>query len=119
MTKQHDINLHEDAIIKFSMKGLWALISAVFISGGAIVGYQMRMDSKIQELYLNNQSQHVQIMLKLTEMDNRQQMFVLKQQLEELQIFITRRRDMISNNTNIMSSSEELVLRQQIRDFLK
>lgn len=113
----HKLEITEDARINLGIKGWWALLMLVFALGATSTGFQFSMNGKIQQLYVQNQHAHEKIMLRLAEMDARQQLFVLKQQLENTLIFIARRRD-LREGVPPMTPEAELLLRQQIRDFM-
>jgi hypothetical protein len=104
--------------IKLSLKGLWAIIVAVFLFGGATVGYQMRVDAKIEQMYLQSTQQHTQVMIKLNEIYSREQFYVLKRQVEDALLFVAKERDSINNHTNSLVH-DEIEFRARLREFLK
>lgn len=115
--QEKDSALTEDTKISLNFKGLWALVATVITGTIFIVSYQLKMEYKIESMYLKNEAGHESIMTKLTEIDRRQDMFVLKRQVEDAIVFVTEERDK-SMGTN-MIAKDSINFRMKIRDFLK
>jgi hypothetical protein len=121
--KNDTLNLHEDADVRMNIRGFWALIVAVFIAGGAVVTFQLKMDQKIDELYLRNKIEHEQLMVKLAEIGARQDFYALKRAVEDAFVFVNLQRDRLMKENGHGHTNElvvdELKFRMQIREFLK
>lgn len=117
MTKHTEIEIKEDSNIKVSVKGLVWLISVVVASTVWVASYQINTNHKIEQLYTQNQAQHEAIMIKLTEMDKKQEMFALKAGVENCLIYIVKQRDAKLGITNSIGL-DEMKLRSEIKNFL-
>lgn len=119
MTKSID---PEKTSVSMSIAKWFAIIGTVIGITWMVASYQHSMQMRIEQLYLQNQQQHEQIMVKLNDMDIRQQMFVLKNQLIEAMVFNRRDRDeQLSNlhsNKVQMTVQEEMAYRSQIKEIL-
>jgi hypothetical protein len=113
-----ELVLHEDSNIRLNLKGLWALVVAVFLAGGAVVHYQLRTQYQIERLHLQNQAEHAALMVKLSEIDTRQGLFVLKRQVEDALVFVNHLRDS-ATSPNAALVGDELEFRRQLQTFLK
>lgn len=118
MSKQV-IDLHEEANIRVTVKGLIGLVGFVIFCTTAVLGFQFKISSDIERLQMINQTQHETIMIKLTEMDNRQNLYALKRQVEDAIVYVVKQRDQKLGNTNSLAHDDEMKFRTALRSFLQ
>jgi hypothetical protein len=118
MSKHTDINVHEDARIKLSVRGIWAIVVAVCISSVWATTFQLTMNNKIERLYLSNQIQHETILQKISELNTQQALYALKRQVEDVSVFMTAQlNDQLGITNGVIS--DELKLRDALRKILQ
>ena len=108
--------LTESSNVKMTLKQLWALIITITLGASFVVTNQLKTDYKIERLYLSNQAEHQGLMLKLNEMTQKQDLYALKNSVENAFVYVSKLRDDTSTNKIV---SDEIKFRQSIRNFLQ
>ena len=118
-TRSNDKNqIEEDTKVALSITNLWAVIVTVFIAGISVAGFQLNTAAKIEQMNMENQAQHQQLMVKLETIDQRQQFYAIKRQVEDVILFVEKRRDQVDACTNKLVMNE-IEFREQLRQFLR
>lgn len=99
----------EKTIIKLSLGSLWGILVAVFVLGGTIAKFNFDTRERIEKLYLDNQQQHERMNMQLNNIELKQQLFVLKANVENAMLYL-------SDYTEAKNDSE---VRMEIRTLLK
>jgi hypothetical protein len=113
-----EINLKEDATIRMSLKGIWWIITTVFIAAVILVTTNASLNYKIERLSIQTTQQHETVIMKLNQMELTQRLYVLKQSFEEIMIMGIRYHDDHNFVTNKMTVDEEIEYRRKIREIL-
>ena len=113
-----EINLKEDATIRMSLKGIWWIITTVFVAATILVTSTLNLNYKIEKLSAQTTQQHETVLLKLNQIDMNQKLFVLKQSFEEIMIMSVRYHDDHNSVINKMTVDQEIEYRRKIRELL-
>ena len=111
MTKQ---TISDDSKIQMSIKGLWWIISSIFVFGIFVTTFQLNIDYKISALSNENAMQHKEILTRMSEIEAKQIYFVLRGRLENVLVFTYR-----NINTNALTLHEEVEFRENVRNMLR
>lgn len=101
-----------------SLKGIWWVITTVFVAAAILVTTSLNLNYKIEKLSTQTIQQHEAVLIKLNQIDMNQKLFVLKQSFEEIMIMSVRYQDDHNSVTNTMTVDEEIEYRRKIREIL-
>ena len=113
-----EINLKEDATVKLSLKGLWAIVVSIVAATFMISSSIFNLNYKIERLTEESQQRHEVVMVEIQKMDLRQNLFVLKHQVVEALIWSRRDHDAYFNVTNALDMKAEADYRKRLKAII-
>jgi hypothetical protein len=109
--QSHNVHMDDSSRLVFGWKQFYVIVLLLIGLASGVTAFQLKTSQSINELYIQNQAAHEQIMVKLASLDS----YALKAKVENTLVFISKLRDI--KGTNLVA--DEILFRENIRQFLQ
>jgi hypothetical protein len=113
-----EINLKEDATVRLSLKGLWAIVVSIVAATIMVSSSIFNLNYKIERLAEESQQRHEIVMVEIQKIDLKQNLFVLKHQVIEALVWSRRDHDDFFNVTNALDMKAEVEYRRALKAII-